>query len=730
MNQLITLFLIIGSFQVLVAQNSDWSSIYGKMKVLDVVERNNELWVASDIGLFQVDKTTLQYQHYTTKNSLLPSDHIKTLSVDQAQNLWIGTYDLALLKVTPNTQTWTAINYPTSIGAASFNDNKIYTSVADPNGTIWLGTQKGLLGYDGTSWEHKPNPFNAPIWDLEINSQGILKVGSLFLLSYNTTTDKWTKHAMPSDTNKILSYGDCRLLTPNDSTCFYFSQEMNFGGVHKIVNNTQWTSWGQNYTPSSQLLPARALPGGSDNWNLQLRTTPNGTLYYNLSSFSSDLLGYYDGQNWQIDNNITKQAASINKIEHFFISDNGDFWLFEENKMVCYNGTSYKKAELATAHFDPLSFIVSDQDTNIYLTNYSSGIKKKNATTWTTLVGSDNFQVKHVKFDHNNKAWFISIDANQNPIIVEQSNPTSSSWIVHDHASTSNIFPLSTNSYLIRFVDLEISTNSVLVRDNGNNIYVYKNNQWTQLTSTNNYTWHSAMTADKFGNIWWVEKYSNTATMKKYDGVGIQQFSLPHNTQLSSIYADEDGNIWTLLTTDKISKFDGTSWTDHTCPTTLNSHIINITGKNGVLFIATYRDGLFRYDGQTWTNYRASNSPLTSNNLMCLTLGKDGKLWIQNSRNNIIDIFDTNPTSTTSVDAIPEDIPQLSIFPNPATQYIQVETSLKNIETAQIVNSMGQTILNLSPNQKTIDISTLPSGIYWVMLKSKKITQNQEFVKQ
>lgn len=727
MNQLITLFLIIGSFQVLVAQNSNWSSIYGKMQVLDVVERNNELWVASNIGLFQVDKTTLQSQHYTTKNSLLPNNHIQTLSVDQAQNLWIGTYDLALLKVTPNTQTWTTINYPTSIGAESLNDNKIYTSAVDPTGTIWLGTKKGLISYNGTNWNLINN---VPVWDLEINSHGILKVGSLFLFSYNTATNEWTKHGMPSDTNKILAYGDCRLLTPNDSTCFYFSEEITFGGVHKIVNNTQWTSWGQTYTPSSQLLPTKALPG--DNWNLQLRTTPNGTVYYNLSSLSSDLLGYYDGQNWQIDNNINKQAASINKIEHFFISNNGDFWLFEENKMVCYNGASYKKATLAPVHFDPLSSIVSDKDANIYLTNYSNGIKKKNATTWTTLVGSDNFQVKHVKFDHNNKAWFTSRDANGHPIIVEQSNQTSAFWIVHDHSSTSNIFPLRTNSHSIHFVDLVINTNnSILVRDNRGNIYVCKNNQWTKLvTNTNNYTWYSSMTADKLGNIWWIENNSNTSVMKKYDDIGVQQFNLPPNTQSSTIYADEDGNIWTFLITDKISKFDGINWTNYTCPLALNNHIINITGKDGVLFIATHHDGLFRYEHQVWTNYRTNNSPLTSNNLMNLVFDKDGKLWIQNNRNNIIDIFDTNPTSTTSIDAIPQDTPSLFVFPNPATQYIQIETSLKNIETAQIVNSMGQTMLHLSPSQKTIDISTLTSGIYWALLKNKKTTKNQAFIKQ
>jgi hypothetical protein len=70
---------------------------------------------------------------------------------------------------------------------------------------------------------------------------------------------------------------------------------------------------------------------------------------------------------------------------------------------------------------------------------------------------------------------------------------------------------------------------------------------------------------------------------------------------------------------------------------------------------------------------------------------------------------------------------KISIFPNPANNIIQIKTNM-NIETPiQIIDISGKLIYeNILPNHKTINISNLRNGIYFVKINHKTI----KFVKQ
>jgi ligand-binding sensor domain-containing protein len=51
------------------------------------------LWVASGRGLFHFDPETLQYEQWTTANSLLPSDEINALELAPDGSIWSSTFD-------------------------------------------------------------------------------------------------------------------------------------------------------------------------------------------------------------------------------------------------------------------------------------------------------------------------------------------------------------------------------------------------------------------------------------------------------------------------------------------------------------------------------------------------------------------------------------------------------------------------------------------------------------
>jgi len=75
----------------------------------------------------------------------------------------------------------------------------------------------------------------------------------------------------------------------------------------------------------------------------------------------------------------------------------------------------------------------------------------------------------------------------------------------------------------------------------------------------------------------------------------------------------------------------------------------------------------------------------------------------------------------------------ISIFPNPTTQELKIETSSNLVlESVLIYNSLGQLvseIFNLNKTNNTIDVSKFSSGSYHLKLKSTNTTFNKDFIK-
>jgi hypothetical protein len=84
-----------------------------------------------------------------------------------------------------------------------------------------------------------------------------------------------------------------------------------------------------------------------------------------------------------------------------------------------------------------------------------------------------------------------------------------------------------------------------------------------------------------------------------------------------------------------------------------------------------------------------------------------------------------------TVDYVKETI-NLTIYPNPASSIISIESTKYQLESIRIEDVLGQEIYYLQPqNNKTeIDISHLPSGIYIIQLQSKNGVVSKKFVKE
>lgn len=108
--------------------------------------------------------------------------------------------------------------------------------------------------------------------------------------------------------------------------------------------------------------------------------------------------------------------------------------------------------------------------------------------------------------------------------------------------------------------------------------------------------------------------------------------------------------------------------------------------------------------------------------------------WTSNNNHFNIDphtCFSTDcatiPCSTVGISEF--NLSSFSLYPNPATNQLSIDTELV-INSLSIVDLTGKTITTTNQPTKLVDISNLPSGIYFINVTTDENTITKKFVKQ
>ncbi|MEN6512292.1 MAG: T9SS type A sorting domain-containing protein, partial [Chloroherpetonaceae bacterium] len=196
---------------------------------------------------------------------------------------------------------------------------------------------------------------------------------------------------------------------------------------------------------------------------------------------------------------------------------------------------------------------------------------------------------------------------------------------------------------------------------------------------------------------------------------------LPNNW-VYSIAIDKNGSKW-IGTIKGLAKYDGTSWTIYN---TSNSGlprngVISITiDKNSTKWLGT-DGGLVKYDG-TWTIYDTLNSDIPDNTVYTIAIEVNNTKWI--GTNEGMAAYNENGIpSSVNENILPEY--NISIFPNPANDYLKIEQSEADISFVEIINLQGQVIKSqrILGNQSILDLTNLSTGVYIL-----KIYTNSGFI--
>ena len=71
----------------------------------------------------------------------------------------------------------------------------------------------------------------------------------------------------------------------------------------------------------------------------------------------------------------------------------------------------------------------------------------------------------------------------------------------------------------------------------------------------------------------------------------------------------------------------------------------------------------------------------------------------------------------------------LLVYPNPATSQITIDTEDK-IEAVKVIDATGKTVISITQNPHTIDVSDLPKGLYILSIKTHSGIAHSRFIKE
>jgi signal transduction histidine kinase/ligand-binding sensor domain-containing protein/DNA-binding response OmpR family regulator len=123
------------------------------LHIYAMVEDNSKtLWIATNEGLWYLNKKTNKLTHAPTYSELLNSDHILHILKDHSGKIWLGSANNGLWV---NDSTENNFRRIMPEGKGGYNLERINTIYEDKKGQLWIGTIEGLYRYDHTSKAYK-----------------------------------------------------------------------------------------------------------------------------------------------------------------------------------------------------------------------------------------------------------------------------------------------------------------------------------------------------------------------------------------------------------------------------------------------------------------------------------------------------------------------------------------------------------------------------------------------
>lgn len=248
-----------------------------------------------------------------------------------------------------------------------------------------------------------------------------------------------------------------------------------------------------------------------------------------------------------------------------------------------------------------------------------------------------------------------------------------------------------------------------------------------------------AMTTNKDGIFYAAGGFAVSGTptpaIVSFDGSSWDILGVP-NHEVKDIAIDTSGHVivvgsfWQVddVPAYRMIKWTGSSWIAMDLPPNHFPNVLLVDGDNNIYVGATkpnvggFLDGVvIRWNGEIWEQLGQS----LDKRVLALAIDTSGNLYAGgdfNSYNHIakfseqVTPFPEYPAQTLVTNDSPEKLSSINIYPNPVNGRLFIEPA-KDLTRINILNSIGQTVLQFNNPENYLDVSALKPGIYYVQLE-------------
>ena len=267
-----------------------------------IVDDQNVKWMGSfDKGLIKFNEN--EFINFNTGNSVIPSNQVNCLNIDNSNKIWIGTNNgLAVY----NSGSWQIFNTNNS----ELPNNNINSISFDNAGNAWIGTNNGFVKCNGNTWTVY-NYSSSRVQYLWVTSMAPDNQNNIWIGSNNFGIIKF-------DQNVFTEY--------IDTVYDYLTNRISF--IETDNQNNIW--FGQLISGSSR--GGVSIFNGNSFDNIYIGTSNNkiNSIYaYGESKWvcTSEGLAYYDENNSSVFFNTLNTLISNDNVTGITIDQNGIYWV-------------------------------------------------------------------------------------------------------------------------------------------------------------------------------------------------------------------------------------------------------------------------------------------------------------------------------------------------------------------------------------------------------------------
>lgn len=389
-----------------------------------------------------------------------------------------------------------------------------------------------------------------------------------------------------------------------------------------------------------------------DQYNSKIKVDKKGNVW--IASFR--WMAKFDGSNWKTW--ITGSDLSpFPIISDFLIDANGVVWICSTDGFGKIENDKY--SIISGINGGTNQCIGMDNNKNIWIGIEGIGLYKYDGSIFTSYNTSNSTlptdNIFSISFDSNDNMWLATdkglVKFNIFGCQLYKPATPDTALLRLKADNNENIWCGTYNGNLLCFdgsnfssIDLSNSPlkgnyiNDILI-DNENHKWIATTKNLVKKTKDQFYTVIdkpvSTLTQSNNGAIWLAFSHGDTALLKidKSEKIIFDSLNSPLNlnkTGLCRMAVDNKDNLWISSSKNGLYKYDGTSFTNYN---TSNSAIPS--NQLGILKIDKYNNiwggssyGLFKFDGKTWSVWNRTNSNIPTNVVVGLDFDSENKLWL------------------------------------------------------------------------------------------------------